>query len=116
MAVLDMPCIVEMSSFEKKYRGIANFPAATRDLSMVVPKDVLAGDIEEVFEQKGGAYLESYELFDIYEGAQVLSGHKSMAYSLVFRAKDKNLSEEDITSAMDRILKGLKTLGIELRA
>ncbi|MCR4797300.1 MAG: phenylalanine--tRNA ligase subunit beta [Lachnospiraceae bacterium] len=115
-AVLDMPYIVEMSSFEKKYTGIANFPAATRDLSMVVPKDVLAGDIEEVFDKKGGAYLESYELFDIYEGAQVKLGHKSMAYSLVFRAKDKNLSEEDITQAMDRILKGLKELGIELRA
>ncbi|MCR5397575.1 MAG: phenylalanine--tRNA ligase subunit beta [Lachnospiraceae bacterium] len=116
VAVIDMPYVVEMSSFDKKYQGIANFPAATRDISMVVPKSVLAGDIEEVFEKKGGAYLESYELFDVYEGAQVLTGHKSMAYSLVFRAKDKNLSEEDITSAMERILKALKELNIELRA
>ena len=116
VAVIDMPYIVEMSSFDKKYQGIANFPAATRDISMVVPKSVLAGDIETVFENKGGAYLESYELFDVYEGAQVLTGHKSMAYSLTFRAKDKNLEEEDITSAMERILKALKELGIELRA
>lgn len=115
VAVIDMPYVVEMSSFDKKYQGIANFPAATRDISMVVPKSVLAGDIEEVFEKKGGAYLESYELFDVYEGAQVLTGYKSMAYSLVFRAKDKNLSEEDITSAMERILKALKELNIELR-
>ena len=116
VAVIDMPYIVEMSSFEKKYTGIANFPAATRDLSMVVPKSVLAGDIEAVFEKKGGAYLESYELFDVYEGAQVLTGHKSMAYSLTFRAKDKTIAEEDITSAMERILKALKELNIELRA
>ena len=116
VAVIDMPYIVEMSSFEKKYTGIANFPAATRDISMVVPKSVLAGDIEDVFEKKGGAYLESYELFDVYEGAQVLTGHKSMAYSLTFRAKDKTIAEEDITSAMERILKALKELNIELRA
>ena len=68
------------------------------------------------FDKKGGAYLESYELFDIYEGAQVLAGFKSMAYSLVFRAKDKNLSEEDISGAMNRILKGLKEKGISLRS
>lgn len=115
IAVLDTQILRELADFDKKYQGIAKFPAATRDISMVVPKDILAGEIEEVFESKGGAYLESYELFDIYEGNQILSGHKSMAYSLVFRAKDKNLSEEDVTGAMNRILKVLEGKGIELR-
>ncbi len=115
IAVLDMPEIVERASFDKKYEGIAKFPAATRDISMVVPRDVLVGEIEAVFEQKGGAYLESYELFDIYEGNQILMGFKSVAYSLTFRAKDKNLAEEDITTAMNRILKALDQMGIQLR-
>ena len=66
IAVLDMPEIVERSNFDKKYEGIAKFPAATRDISMVVPRDVLIGQIEDVFDKKGGSYLESYELFDIY--------------------------------------------------
>ncbi len=116
VAVLEMPKLVELADFDRKYTGIARFPAATRDISMVVPTAVLAGQIEDVFEKKGGAYLESYQLFDIYEGAQILAGFKSMAYSLVFRAPDKNLSEEDITSAMNRILKALEALGIQLRA
>ncbi len=115
IAVLDMPEIVEHASFDKKYEGIAKFPAATRDISMVVPRDVLIGQIEEVFDNKGGSYLESYELFDIYEGNQILKGFKSVAYSLTFRAKDKNLEEEDITSAMNRILKALEGMGIQLR-
>ena len=115
IAVLDMPEIVEHASFDKKYEGIAKFPAATRDISMVVPRDVLIGQIEEVFDNKGGSYLESYELFDIYEGNQILKGFKSVAYSLTFRAKDKNLEEEDITSAMNRILKALEEMGIQLR-
>ncbi len=116
VAAIDLPSVLPFASFDKKYSGIANFPAATRDISMVVPVRVSAGEIEAVFENKGGAYLESYRLFDIYEGAQVLSGHKSMAYSLVFRAKDRNLAEADISSAMERILKGLSALGISLRS
>lgn len=115
IAVLDMPEIVERASFDTKYVGIAKFPAATRDISMVVPKNVLAGDIEAVFEDKGGKILESYDLFDIYEGNQITLGFKSMAYSLTFRAKDRNLEEEDITTAMNRILKGLDGIGVQLR-
>jgi phenylalanyl-tRNA synthetase beta chain len=115
VAVLDMPEIVARADFDKKYQGVAKFPAATRDLSMVVPKQIRVGQIEDVFDQKGGAYLESYELFDIYEGNQITLGFKSVAYSLTFRAKDKNLEEEDISSAMNRILKALDGMGIQLR-
>ena len=110
-----MPYIVEYASFDRKYRGIAKFPAVTRDLSMVVPKEVLAGDIEKVFAEKGGQYLESYALFDIYEGAQIKRGYKSIAYTLTFRAKDKTLEDADIQSGMNKILKKLEELGIELR-
>ena len=116
VAVLDMPYLVEWATFDRKYEGIAKFPAATRDLSMVVPKNILAGDIEHVFDTNGGKNLESYRLFDIYEGSQIRSGYKSMAYSLTFRAKDRNLEEADITSAMNKILKALEEMGIELRA
>ncbi|MBC5713797.1 phenylalanine--tRNA ligase subunit beta [Roseburia sp. BX1005] len=115
VAVLDMPEIVSQASFDRKYQGIAKFPAATRDISMVVPRNILAGDIEKVFDSKGGAYLESYKLFDIYEGTQIRLGYKSLAYSLTFRGKEKNLEEADITGAMDKILKELEGMGIELR-
>ncbi len=115
VAVIDMPFIVAMADFDKKYEGIANFPASTRDISMVVPKDVLVGQLEEVFEQKGGQYLENYELFDLYEGDQIQEGFKSVAYSLVFRALDKNLADTDVNEAMERILNGLEKLGVELR-
>ena len=116
VAVIDMPSIMDETTFERKYEGIAKFPAATRDISMVVPKEILAGDIEKVFDSKGGAYLESYTLFDIYEGAQIKPGYKSIAYSLTFRAKDKNLEEADLSGAMNRIVKALEAMKIELRA
>ncbi|WP_333677630.1 phenylalanine--tRNA ligase subunit beta [Muricomes intestini] len=115
IAVIDMPKIQEYATFERKYTGIAKYPAVNRDISMVVPKSILAGQIEELIEKKGGAYLESYKLFDLYEGSQIKQGYKSIAYSIVFRAKDKTLEEADVTAAMNRILKALEEMGIELR-
>ena len=115
VAVIDMPEIMEYATFDRKYYGIAKYPAVTRDISMVVPKHILAGQIEEVISAKGGQYLESYALFDLYEGAQIREGFKSVAYSTVFRAKDKTLSDAEVTEAMDRILKALEGMGIELR-
>ena len=115
VAVIDMPEVVELASFDRKYQGIARFPAVSRDISMVMPKEILAGEVEKVFDAKGGQYLESYALFDIYEGAQIKAGFKSLAYSLTFRARDKTLEEADYAPAMDKILKSLEAMGIELR-
>ena len=115
IAVIDMPVVMEYATFDRKYYGIAKYPAVTRDISMVVPKNILVGQIEKVIEEKGGKYLESYGLFDLYEGAQIKPGYKSVAYSTVFRAKDKTLEDAEVTTAMDRILKALENMGIELR-
>ena len=115
VAVLDIQTVAEFATFDRKYEGIAKYPAVTRDISMVVPKAVLAGQIEAVLSQRGGKILESYALFDIYEGAQIREGYKSMAYTLTFRAKDKTLEESDVAAAMRKILNGLEGLGIELR-
>lgn len=115
VAVLDMPKIVENASFDRKFEGIARFPAVTRDISMVVKKDILAGQIEAMIRQRGGKHLESLKLFDIYEGEQIKKGFKSMAYSLVFRAKNKTMTEDEITASMKKIYNGLESMGIELR-
>lgn len=115
LAVLDMPSIVPLCSFDYKYKGVARFPAVTRDLSMVVPKEIMVGDIEKMIETRGGKLLESLQLFDVYEGNQIDRGFKSVAYSVTFRAPDRTLSEEDITGVMKKILHGLESMGIVLR-
>lgn len=115
LANLDLPTLLPLMDSNKKYEMIPKYPAATRDLSLMVPKKVTAAQLEAVFESKGGVLLESTTLFDLYEGAQVVSGYKSMAYSLVFRARNRNLSDEDVSEAITRILKGLDALGVHLR-
>ena len=116
VAVLDMPAVIPFTGFDRHYEGIAKYPATTRDISMLVPKTVLVGQIEDLLAQRGGKILESYKLFDIYEGSQVQEGYKSVAYSLSFRAKDRTLTDEEVGAAMKKILQGLSGLGIELRS
>jgi phenylalanyl-tRNA synthetase beta chain len=116
IAVIDLPKVTELATFDRKYEGIAKFPAVTRDISMVMPKSVLVGTVEKVIEKRGGKLLESYRLFDIYEGAQIKEGYKSVAYTISFRAKDRTLEDKDIQPLMEKILKDLSDMGIELRS
>ena len=115
VAVIDIMNVLDFATFNRKYEGIAKYPAVTRDISLEVPKNVLAGDIEGVIAQRGGKILESYQLFDLYEGDQIKDGYKSMAYSVTFRAKDRTLEESDVAGAMKKILNGLEQLGATLR-
>lgn len=115
IAVLDIPSVAEAATYDRKYEGIARFPAVNRDLSMLVSRDIPAARIEDAIIQRGGKLLENCELFDIYEGAPVPPGFKSMAYSLTFRAKDHTLEEQEITAVMKKILNALDGMGIELR-
>ncbi len=115
VAVLDMPCIVPFASFDRKFKGVAKYPSVSRDISMVVPKEILAGEIEAMIRQRGGKLLENYNLFDIYEGSQIKEGFKSVAYSITFRASDHTLTDDEVGAAMKKILNGLDGMGIELR-
>lgn len=115
VAVLDVEILAKKASFDVKYKGVAKYPAVTRDISLVMKKSVLAGQIEEIIRQSGGKLLEDYHLFDIYEGSNVGPDEKSLAYSIRFRAKDRTLEDKDVTKVMDKILKKLESLGVVLR-
>ncbi|MBE5924439.1 MAG: phenylalanine--tRNA ligase subunit beta [Lachnospiraceae bacterium] len=116
VAVLNMEVLTMIATFDRKYEGIAKFPASTRDLSMVMDKSMFVGDITHVIKKNAGKILENCELFDVYEGDQVGEGKKSVAFSLVFRAKDRNLESAEVDKAVEKVLAALKDLGIELRS
>ena len=115
VAVLDVELLAEKANFDVKYKGVAKFPAVTRDISLVMKKNVLAGQVEEVIRKNGGKLLEDYHLFDVYEGENVGADEKSLAYSIRFRANDRTLEDKDVTTVMDKILTKLETLGVALR-
>lgn len=116
VAVLNMEVLTMLATFDRKYEGIAKFPASTRDLSMVMDKNMFVGQIEHVIAKNAGKILESCELFDVYEGDQVGPNKKSVAFSLSFRAKDRNLESAEVDKAVEKVLAALSDMGIELRS
>ncbi len=115
IAVIDMKTAVEMSEPVIKYHGVPKFPAITRDISLTMKHEVTAGEVEAIIRTKGGKLLESYELFDIYEGSQILKGYKSLAYKIVFRAADRTLTDDEAGKVMDKIISSLAEKEVVLR-
>ena len=116
IAVLDLPNVIPFVNFDIKYTGIAKYPAISRDISLVVPRNILVGEIEDIISENGGSNLESFNLFDIYEGDQIEVGFKSVAYSLTFRNKERTLLDTDVNEVMDKILKKLEEKNIKIRS
>lgn len=108
--------IVKYSKESKKYVEIPKYPAVERDIALVVDENIEVGQIEKIVSKKAKKLLESATLFDIYRDEKIGEGKKSVAYNLIFRDKNKTLSDEEINSIMNNIITELeKTLGAELR-
>ena len=122
---IDVPCYMAELSFDAvkaainddiKYKPLPKFPAVTRDIAMLVDKNVAVAQIEEIIRKTSGKLLEDVKLFDVYEGEQIPENKKSVAYSAVFRAPDRSLTGEEVQEVFDKILKNLeKKLKAQLR-
>ncbi|NLB79362.1 MAG: phenylalanine--tRNA ligase subunit beta, partial [Clostridiaceae bacterium] len=108
VAVADAGVLIAASTTEKQYSQLPKFPAITRDLAVVVSEELYVAQMLQAIKQKGGEYLKDVSIFDVYKGAQVPDGMKSVAIALSFRASDRTLKDEDVNIAMERILKNLE--------
>lgn len=113
---LDFDLLLDASNTTIKFESIPKYPAIERDIALLVKKEVSHQSIVEVIENYGGKHLKSVTLFDIYEGEQIDSGYKSMAYNLVFRSKERTLKEKEVTKKYNKVIKKLESeLSAELR-
>jgi phenylalanyl-tRNA synthetase beta chain len=115
IAILNIEKLAEFAKFEKRYKPYAKYPEVLRDISVTVPSNIIASQIEDIITAKAGRILSNLNLFDIYEGKQVKEGFKSMAYSISFVSNDHTLTDAEVDTAMKNIVEALKALGIELR-
>ncbi|GAA0181909.1 phenylalanine--tRNA ligase subunit beta [Clostridium sediminicola] len=116
IAELNIDVLFNNANMERKYSALPKFPAVTRDLAILIDKEVLVKQIEEVMWKQGGRILESIKLFDVYEGKQIPEGKKSIAYSLKYRVPDKTLTDKDVNKIQNKIIRTLEyNLGAELR-
>ncbi|MDD3395518.1 MAG: phenylalanine--tRNA ligase subunit beta [Anaerotignum sp.] len=116
LAVLDLEKMLAYTDRNVTYKALPKFPGMTRDIAMLVKEDVTVKEISDIIKKNGGEYLESVALFDVYKGAQIEAGYKSVAYSISFRSGEKTLTDTDIADAMQAILNCLATeLDAQLR-
>jgi phenylalanyl-tRNA synthetase beta chain len=96
---------------------ISAFPPVLLDLALVVGDDVPAAEVAEALRQGAGELLESLRLFDVYTGAPVPAGSRSLAYALTLRAPDRTLTSEEATAVRDAALAAAaERTGAQLRA
>jgi phenylalanyl-tRNA synthetase beta chain len=116
LAVLHLRPLIERYGQVRKLRPISPFPAVKEDLAIVVDEAVPAEQAEAVIREVGGRLLQGITLFDVYRGAPVPAGKKSLAYALTYQAPDRTLTDEEAARIRERIVHRLEqTLDARLR-
>ncbi len=116
IAVLDVNTMMSVADSKKQFKRLPAFPAMTRDLALVMDDSVEAGTVMDMITASAGKSLESVEVFDVYKGAGVADGKKSVAFNLVFRHPDRTMNDADADKAVSNILRKLEEAGITLRS
>lgn len=105
-----------IASEEQEYQPISPYPAAIRDISLLVPRYTLVDEVLRVIQQAGGILVKDVDLFDIYEGENIPEGKKSLAFHIIYQAPDHTLSPKEINHLQEKIIKALeRNTGWEVR-
>jgi phenylalanyl-tRNA synthetase beta chain len=116
LAEIDADALFGLVAGSARYVSVPRFPAVNRDIAVVAEKRLRHAEIEAIIRESGGGLIEDVKLFDVYCGAGVPEGKKSMAYSITFRAPDRTLKDEDAAEAVKTIVSAIKEkTGAELR-
>ncbi len=116
VAEVDLSVLFGVETPRILYKALPRFPAVERDLALLCDVAMPVAEMKKIIRKAGGKILESVELFDVYQGAQIEAGKKSVAYSLKFRSPERTLSDEDIDPALNKIFEKLKENGCILRS
>lgn len=114
--VLHLTDLVPFINDRIQFTIIPKYPASVRDLAILVPIELTNEETKVIIEKRGGKQLEYVQLFDLYQGAQVPAGYKSMAYSLSFRAADRTLTDSDVDGWITKIVQELEKNNCKLRS
>lgn len=116
IAQIDLEALYAIEKPERKFHALPKFPAATRDLAVIVDRETGAGDMMEAMKKAGGRRVEKVELFDVFSGAQVGEGKKSVAYAITMRSPEGTMRDEEVDAVIKKLLRTLeKEFGAQLR-
>ena len=113
---LDFKKILNLVSEEREYKAISLYPAAIRDLAVLVPSDIKVVDVLNIINVVGKDLIVDVDLFDIYEGTEIPGGKKNFAFHIVYQARDRTLTAQEIDGIQNKIIKTLeKNIGWQVR-
>lgn len=115
LAKISLKDLMAHAAFDRVYRPLPKFPASSRDLAIICDSGLPVLAIEKAIRRAIPQLLEELTLFDVYKGAQVAAGKKSVAYNITLRAQDHTLTEAELSSAIAATLDELALIGAELR-
>lgn len=104
VAELDFDRIVENTIGNYTYKELPKYPTMKRDFAFVMDRDIDSVELEKISKKYGKELLESFKVFDIYQGENIEEGKKSVAFSLVFRAADRTLEDAEVTEICEKIV------------
>ncbi len=102
---LDFQGICLPETIAKKFVGLPVYPSVKRDIAIVVPDGVSAGELIAAVRKHPDKLVESCELFDVFQGEKIQSGHKSVALSITYRSQSKTLTEKNVEKSHEKILR-----------
>lgn len=108
VAEFDIEMLAAFSKLSRTYAPLPKYPAVSRDIALVVDRDMPVGELEKVIKANGGELVKEIKLFDVYTGEQIPADKKSIAYSILYRSAEKTLSEDDIKDIHQNILNELE--------
>jgi len=118
LLAVDFDLELILASIPERYvtNPVSRFPAVMEDIALIVDEGVAASQVEAVIRQSGGSTLVDVRLFDLYKGAQIGSGKKSLAYRLTYQAEDRTLTDAEAAKVREKIVRRAKeVLGAVLR-
>ena len=98
-----------------KYKEVSKYPSIIKDMAFIMPKEVEAKEVLDIIKKSGGRLLTDINIFDVYEGEHVLENEKSIAYSLTFNDSTKTLTDEEVNTLFEKIIKDVENKGYKLR-
>lgn len=115
LAVIDLDAVTTAERSERGYRPIPRFPSSSRDLAVIVPESVTVREVESTIRSEDHPLVETVRFFDLYRGAPIAEGAKSLAFEIVYQAPDRTLRDDEVDEVQSAIVRRIEGAGWEIR-
>jgi phenylalanyl-tRNA synthetase beta chain len=112
---IELSSLFNLVKEEREFQPLPKYPAVIRDISLIIPQNILVDQVLMILQKSSSSYLEEVDLFDIYIGENLPQGNKSLSFHLIFRSLEHTLENKEVDKEIEKIYKALRSLGAKIR-